>query len=711
MGHDDAVEEDYEDLELFIIPTRSPALFPVERQIALLATLSAANHPLSLAEIIERVPRYHEGYSPTENQKVHASAQPKLAVQNDIKSLNAEVQMVSNVAPNGSEARYILNRKNLRAEDVTFTKTESEWLEMACRFLEGDHATLLDQISALTKPGASKAVMFEPKMRIPRVAQELYRAILSCTEVSFRYANILGEVKTYTHFQPWKLHFHKGFFYVQGGFPDSPPTKHYTFHLSRFRSSVSPTKPVLEVLEASLPEISGLQERKHKDFCPPDPIPPINLEVFLPEPLVLAVAPQAATEIRLHSRPKSAKDLPAGMHVPTGWDVVEADPAGYYAWLELCEQFLDEIVVISPPEFANVLLSDAKHLSKKLVTFEAKPSVPEAPAAVSQPTPAKLSRDNAKLLNQRLRAIAKFIARNATDATHPLEVAQIASQFHLDLDQARDFVARIPMIGGGKGETEEILDLDLMALQDDVVEIIGDVPAWVLLNTFPPDEAIGLVLGLETLSRYVPAHTRDIRGAQKKILRLVLQDESLQLVPLGVDVISQSEEEKISLAWDCLEAGRTLQATYTNASNQTRNVTIIPRALLAKMSRVYLWGVEGNRWRTFRLDRMTNLALGKDDIPAKLPRRGRKTGKPVVLRLAHEALAQVDRIEGARILAYHPDSMDVELMVYDAAWLRRTLLSFGQKLLGISSALGCEKVVQQLRQIAEAYVKHQGEVG
>ncbi|MCI6585369.1 MAG: WYL domain-containing protein [Mobiluncus sp.] len=663
------------------------AAFPGERQLFLLCFLSEAQRPVATSEILSQLQRYHPDFVSSEDESLVGPTDPAGTLMSDITNINQGAKIIVNRAEVGQEGIYQINPEFMSEEPVRFTAAEASWLEVGLRFLEGDHTILLTKILGLSDIGKEDIIDLDTELRIPGSAQTLFKAIMQRNPVTFDYRNMKGTFTKDLVIEPWKLYFHNGYFYVQGHYPNEYSGKFRTLHLSRFESEVTINEDV--------------------SFTVPNPIPPIDLDSPLHEPLLFALAPNAAHELRHRAQPVSASEFSelsaeVTAHVPKDWELFKVENAGFYDWVALLKEFLADATVVSPAWFRDKIIAEASQLSK--LQPAPAPRGKKTGGTPKERKPSKISKDNAFLMAQKMRTLAQFLVDRASD--QPVEVSAVTKHFGWEEAEVRDLVTRLSLLTADEFEVEYSLQVGFVGPDHSLIYHAGETPDWIKLPAILPADAINLFLGLEALSRYVPTHREAITAVENKVATIILQSPGLTLVPLGVDTISAEDGAKLEKLWDAIESKHLIEMEYTNAADEKKLDRVAPVAILAIKDQIYLQGIKQKvrsyPWRLFRLERMNKIRLLEESIPAARPRKSAHKPTPVTVRLGSEALPQVDQIREARVLKREKNGdLTVELSAYDDKWLTRTLLSFGKDLRAFCDSKAFPEMTEKLQEIAK----------
>lgn len=659
----------------------------LRRQIVLLASLSSSNLWRSAKELLALNPFYglpdYVVRQPMNQQERDARKRAKERLEEDIADLNIDFPFVEVQNNSGGDNRYRLNVEQMQKQRVFFFPDEAACLEVALKFLEGKHQILQEKIRGLTISGSRDSINFNPLLKIPLTVQQMYQAILERRRVSFEYKNRDGEISHPQNFEPWKLYFHRGFFYVQGKSAqhlDAP----VIYQLQRFQSEVHFQRVSPELGESA---VAG------ESYEIPASIPRPELDYYLDEPLIFAIAPNEALELRQKSEciklPQDALSREQLAKVPAGWEVYRVGKALRYSWYHAVLEFLDKVVVISPLHLRKDLITAASHLQQNIKIVKA-PKINQLKPEnkISGKKTVTLHKDNRNFIRTRFQAICSFIYVN-TLKQQALTYGDVANEFGIPISAVKETMLNAYEWGYGKYGLDGNIDITenpagLLHLE------INSIPGWVRAFNLPSQECIPLILSLEVLSRYLPAQRQVINRAELKVLHWYLQDTNAKLETLGVDELSSEVESRIQILNQAIKTSRMVSFTYVDALNNIGKAEVCPVELKAVRTRVELEAYNpekrSRKWRTYWLERMQNLEILEEKIPQKLSRHQDKSPCPVFVKLDTKALPLTDQIVEATVYRRTKNTMWVQLAAYNEDWLTRQLLGFGQNLLQISQS-------------------------
>lgn len=670
----------------------------LRRQIVLLATLSSTTRWQTAEDILKKNSHYGLDINVIEYPRNDSERQlretAKTRLECDIAALNADGNIIATKSEPGFSNSYRLEAKPLQTHRIFFSAQEAAWLDVALKFLDGKHQILRERIHGLTEVGSHSTVDFDSLLKIPLAAQQMYQAILERRRVSFQYKNRDGKISNPKNFEPWKLYFHRGFFYAQG-----KSSKHgnqpVVYHLQRFQSEVE-----FQISPHDSPD-------KHYEdaYEIPADIPAPSLEYYLDEPLILAIAPEQALELRQKGQKldDNGLKLPSEMRqrIPAGWDVYQVEHAAWYRWAAWSLEFLDSVTVIAPDNLRQEVISAASHLQKDVQSVSKPRSSQLRPEGNIPSAPRKsVHKDNSNLLRTRFQAICSFINLNI-EKKHRITYQDVAQEFGItvadvieNLDNASDW-------GAGESGIDSNFTVGVEEADDSLFISTMPVPDWVTAFGLPSQECIPLILSLETLSRYLPTRREEIAQAELKVLRWYLLNSHAKLETLGVDELSPELESKMYRLNQAIAQHRVVSFDYVDSRNVSGLAQVYPVELKAVRTRVELEAYnpqkQVHKWRTYWLERMQNLQVLDESYPEKLQRRQDKPPRPIFLKLDTAALPLADQIVEATIYRRDNSSMWVRLEAYDEDWLVRHLLSFGKALLKVSQSKDFPEVLEAIR--------------
>jgi proteasome accessory factor C len=206
---------------------------------------------------------------------------------------------------------------------------------------------------------------------------------------------------------------------------------------------------------------------------------------------------------------------------------------------------------------------------------------------------------------------------------------------------------------------------------------------------FTPDEAMSLVVALRAVRELAGGQRAE--GIDSALAKLERATGSGTATP-HVTVAGGSEEVRAQLA-EAVEAGELVELEYTGAGLAPSAPRVAPAKLIVRDGFGYLqaWSLDRAAWRTYRLDRIS--AVLRTGEPAgeigEPPEFGpgwleqRPDAAEVTLRLVPEA-AWITEYYPIRAVRREENSVEVDLLVADAAWLRSLLLRLGRDVLAVT---------------------------
>jgi proteasome accessory factor C len=227
-----------------------------------------------------------------------------------------------------------------------------------------------------------------------------------------------------------------------------------------------------------------------------------------------------------------------------------------------------------------------------------------------------------------------------------VSVADAATHFGVPAEQIRQAV-RLIAVSGVPGETtqyqhDDLFDIDWDAFEQDDEIAITHLVAIDESPRFSAREAAALIAGLQYLSGLPEQADRDVVGALMAKLAM-----GASATPSEVAVASGDLDAAVEVIRRSVTTARSLSFDYLNARGERERRTVDPLRVESLDADWYVraWDHSRSAVRTFRLDRMSGLAL--TDEPASAEARD------VVLP---ETLFQAS-----------PDDLSVELEVTEAA--------------------------------------------
>jgi len=235
-------------------------------------------------------------------------------------------------------------------------------------------------------------------------------------------------------------------------------------------------------------------------------------------------------------------------------------------------------------------------------------------------------------------------------------------------------------------------------LPDDLIDVSLDGDRIVVSNAetiarplrLGPDEAIALLVGLQTLAQLPGAHDRDVLERVSAKLQRAAGDAADAGARVQVRV--EADEPVLAALRPALEGGRRLTIRYyVPARDQVTARTVDPIRVVVVDGRSYLeaWCHTAEAVRLFRLDRIEAGSVTELDAPAEVPPDAVRPDlcdgvfRPdaqqvlVTLELAAEGRWVADTLPVESVQESAGGGARVTLRVGDPGWLQRLVLRLG----------------------------------
>lgn len=241
------------------------------------------------------------------------------------------------------------------------------------------------------------------------------------------------------------------------------------------------------------------------------------------------------------------------------------------------------------------------------------------------------------------------------------------------------------------GRPGDLIEVDMGALEEGTIRLsnAGFLTRPLRLT---PDEAMSLVVALRALGEM--ADTGTASAVASALAKLEAAVGGLGGPRVGVRLATGPDAVRDRLT-AAIEGGVAVRLTY---HGEARGVTTTPLVDPDHLATVdgygYLvaWSHDRGAWRTYRLDRVADVAVTSDPVgdhgPAPAPASGWLDERPEAAEVTLELTA-----EGRWITEYFPmvevtptrgGGVRARLLVADPAWLRRLLLRLGPAVVSVA---------------------------
>ncbi len=300
--------------------------------------------------------------------------------------------------------------------------------------------------------------------------------------------------------------------------------------------------------------------------------------------------------------------------------------------------------------------------------------------------------------------VARLLALVPYLQAHPdADLEQTAQVFHVP---ARQLVADLKVLwfcGLPGGMPGDLIEVDMDALAEGRIRLDNaDFLSRPLRLSV--EEAMSLIVALGAIQDMAGSDLAPAVSSARAKLEAVFGANDR----IGVSLQAGEETVRAALA-GALGAGQTVRLTYHGASRgSTTHPVVEPASLATRDGYGYLtaWSRDRNDWRTYRLDRVSEVTLMSDPVGDH--------GEPPALgsgwldERPEAARVVVDVTPAGRwIVEYHPtvavEEQDdgitrVELLVADPAWLRRLLLRLGPAVVRVDPPQAARSAIEAARE-------------
>lgn len=262
-------------------------------------------------------------------------------------------------------------------------------------------------------------------------------------------------------------------------------------------------------------------------------------------------------------------------------------------------------------------------------------------------------------------------------------IAEVASVFGVTPKQVMADLRLLWMCGLPGGLPDDLIEIDMDAAEGQGVVHLWNADYLIRPLRFSRDEAVSLVVALQAIREMTTGPLRQAAdNAAGKLSRATGQDDPVWLaVNTGADEL----REQLVAA---IEANRRVRLIYDGAARgETTNPVIDPAEIQMRDSAAYLqaWSLDRGAWRTYRLDRIVDVAPTGEDAAdhgatPELPEGWFDASDGAVTLLLAQSAAWVAEYYPVLATAERPDGrLEVRLAVSDPAWLDALLLRLGEQ--------------------------------
>lgn len=224
---------------------------------------------------------------------------------------------------------------------------------------------------------------------------------------------------------------------------------------------------------------------------------------------------------------------------------------------------------------------------------------------------------------------------------------------------------------------------------------------------FTPDEALSLVVALRAVAELVGDDEGEAVASALAKLEAATGAPALPKV-----AVAGGEAELREVLTAAIDADEMVEFDYTDAGLQPSHPVVSPARLLVRDGIGYLqaWSQERADWRTYRLDRIVaiqrmsrprNLASEPPSFdPGWFERSASALPVSLVLEPGWKWMAEYIPVQA---VTEHSDSIELELLVADPAWLRALILRLGTGLREIRPAQAADSARAAAAEALAAY--------
>jgi proteasome accessory factor C len=280
----------------------------------------------------------------------------------------------------------------------------------------------------------------------------------------------------------------------------------------------------------------------------------------------------------------------------------------------------------------------------------------------------------------RLLALVPYLQR------HPdADLAETASHFGIATQQLIADLGVLWYCGLPGGLPGDLIEIDMDAVAEAGKIRLSNAEYLSRPMRFTPDEALSLVVALRAVAELVGDDAAEaVRSALAKLEAAAGTPRSAVVAVVGGaagvrELLAQAIAAKVQVEFD-----------YIDSAREPSHPTVAPIRLITSDGFGYLqaWNPQREDWRTYRLDRIAEVAVTSHPIPALAdpPEFGPNwlesspDAVPVTLTVTDDAawIAEYIPVQQVR----RTDArVEIDLLVADPAWLRSLILRLGPALL------------------------------
>ena len=279
----------------------------------------------------------------------------------------------------------------------------------------------------------------------------------------------------------------------------------------------------------------------------------------------------------------------------------------------------------------------------------------------------------------RLLALVPYLQR------HPdADLAETASHFGIGTQQLIADLGVLWYCGLPGGLPGDLIEIDMDAVAETGQIRLSNAEYLSQPMRFTPDEALSLVVALRAVAELVGDDAAEaVRSALAKLETAAGTPRSATVAVVGGaagvrELLAQAITAKVQVSFD-----------YIDAARESSHPTVAPIRLITSDGFGYLqaWSPQRGDWRTYRLDRIAEVTVTSQGIPAvgEPPEFGpgwlesSPDAVPVTLTVTAETAWIAEYIPVQQVRRTDA-GVEVDLLVADPAWLRSLILRLGPAL-------------------------------
>lgn len=218
------------------------------------------------------------------------------------------------------------------------------------------------------------------------------------------------------------------------------------------------------------------------------------------------------------------------------------------------------------------------------------------------------------------------------------------------------------------------LELIDITFEDGVVSV-SEPQALDVPRRLSKEELLRLHLGLELCIRFAP------KKLEERIANLQTEISKLMTSSAPIVIIMEDVTEKIKIVLEAINIGSTISFRYASAkSDSTTDREILPYAVSENMNQIYIEGLElvSKTDKSFRLDRATEIRIGKNGSEITKSHRIESNGAGIKLKVHHSAQNFLSENSSIILESHNRDyGYEVHLREISESWLISEIFANG----------------------------------